>query len=248
MVANLRNPYARLTQLIQGSDIHHLGMCALGHLPWSQQATGLSRRLIRWPMHRRQPTVVNVGYRSTNYWVVSALNNRLLIDIGWPGTMGELRAQLRRMDVALHQLRYALATHYHIDHAGLGQELKLAQVPLLIVDVQLPWVEEMKRWTKPADRYVPITTDDSVVVDAGQAEQRLRDIGIDATVLHTPGHSDDSVSVVMEDGRVFTGDLPSLDHAEPDRTDLVAVSWRDIIAVGGHEVYPAHGPIRPLAR
>jgi len=27
-------------------------------------------------------TVVNVGYRSTNYWVVSAGTSRLLIDLG----------------------------------------------------------------------------------------------------------------------------------------------------------------------
>jgi hypothetical protein len=27
-------------------------------------------------------TIVNVGYRSTNYWVISAGNSRLLLDIG----------------------------------------------------------------------------------------------------------------------------------------------------------------------
>jgi ribonuclease/clavin/mitogillin len=32
-------------------------------------------------------TIVNVGYRSTNYWVVSAGTSRLLVDLGWPGTM-----------------------------------------------------------------------------------------------------------------------------------------------------------------
>jgi glyoxylase-like metal-dependent hydrolase (beta-lactamase superfamily II) len=30
-------------------------------------------------------TIINVGYRSTNYWVVSAGTSRLLVDIGWPG-------------------------------------------------------------------------------------------------------------------------------------------------------------------
>lgn len=27
--------------------------------------------------------IVNVGYRSTNYWVVSAGRSRLLVDLGW---------------------------------------------------------------------------------------------------------------------------------------------------------------------
>jgi len=73
-------------------------------------------------------TIVNVGYRSTNYWVVSAGTSRLLVDIGWPGTMGKMRAYLRRMCVPLNEIRYALATHYHIDHAGLAQEFKQAGI------------------------------------------------------------------------------------------------------------------------
>jgi ribonuclease/clavin/mitogillin len=39
-------------------------------------------------------TIVNVGYRSTNYWVLSAERSRLLVDAGWPGTLGHLRANL----------------------------------------------------------------------------------------------------------------------------------------------------------
>ncbi|HUM71964.1 MAG TPA: MBL fold metallo-hydrolase, partial [Chloroflexota bacterium] len=69
-------------------------------------------------------TIVNVGYRSTNYWVVSAGRSRLLVDIGWPGTLGAMKANLKRMGIPLHEIRYALATHYHIDHAGLAEELK----------------------------------------------------------------------------------------------------------------------------
>lgn len=39
-------------------------------------------------------TIINVGYRSTNYWVISAGALRLLVDIGWPGTLGTLKANL----------------------------------------------------------------------------------------------------------------------------------------------------------
>jgi hypothetical protein len=54
-------------------------------------------------------TIVNVGYRSTNYWVVSAGASRLLVDRGYPGTMGMMRANLKRMGVPFKELRYALA-------------------------------------------------------------------------------------------------------------------------------------------
>jgi len=80
-------------------------------------------------------TILNVGYRSTNYWIISSGSSRLLVDIGWPGTMGLMRANLERKDVPIEEIRYTLATHYHIDHAGLAQEFKQAGVPLLVLDV-----------------------------------------------------------------------------------------------------------------
>src|SRR5512139_3440849 len=91
-------------------------------------------------------TIVNTGYRSTNYWVVSAGTSRLLVDLGWPGTMGILRAQLDRKGVPLKEIRYGLATHYHIDHAGLAQELKLAGVALLVLDVQVAAIPLMAKF------------------------------------------------------------------------------------------------------
>jgi glyoxylase-like metal-dependent hydrolase (beta-lactamase superfamily II) len=112
----------------------------------------------------RPVTIVNVGYRSTNYWVVAAGRSRLPLDLGWPGTLGKLRANLERLDVPLDEIRYALATHYHLDHAGLAQELKQAGVPLLVMDVQVAAISVMKRWTKPQDHFVDITTHDNVVI------------------------------------------------------------------------------------
>ncbi|MCA9990302.1 MAG: MBL fold metallo-hydrolase, partial [Anaerolineales bacterium] len=117
-------------------------------------------------------TIVNVGYRSTNYWVISAGTSRLLVDLGWPGTLGRMQASLSRMDVPLKELRYGLATHYHIDHAGLAQELKLLGVPLLVLDVQTAAIPRMKTWTKPQDQYVDITLHDNVTI-ACAASRRL---------------------------------------------------------------------------
>lgn len=45
------------------------------------------------------PSIVNVGYRSTNFWVVSVGRSRLLVDLGWPGMFGTLVANLGRMDI-----------------------------------------------------------------------------------------------------------------------------------------------------
>jgi glyoxylase-like metal-dependent hydrolase (beta-lactamase superfamily II) len=192
-------------------------------------------------------TIVNVGYRSTNYWVVSAGTSRLLVDIGWPGSMGRMRAELKRKDVPVVELRYCLATHYHIDHAGLAQDFKQAGVPLLVLDVQVPAIPVMKTWIKPQDHYTEITLDDNVVIPFSESRPLLAGIGIPGEILHTPGHSDDSISLLLDDGSVFTGDLTFPGMAPAEYAGLVAASWRLLRERGARAVYPGHGPVRPLA-
>jgi glyoxylase-like metal-dependent hydrolase (beta-lactamase superfamily II) len=187
-------------------------------------------------------TIVNVGYRSTNYWVVSAGMARLLVDIGWPGTLGTMKANLKRMGVPLHEIRYAFATHYHPDHAGLAEELKREGVPLLVLDVQVEAIPLMKTWTKPADRYVEITRDGNVVIAFDQSRPLLAEMGIAGEILHTPGHSDHCVSLLLDDGSVFTGDLPPEGGAFDNPVALA--TWRRLRERGAKRVYPAHGPTR----
>jgi glyoxylase-like metal-dependent hydrolase (beta-lactamase superfamily II) len=191
-------------------------------------------------------TIVNVGYRSTNYWVISAARSRVLIDLGWPGTMGTLRASLNRADIPLGEIQYALATHYHIDHAGLAQDLKNAGVPLLMVDVQMPFVQLMKRHIKPQDHFTEILMDGNVIISTPESRQLLHRVGIDGEILHTPGHSDDSVSLLLDDGRVFTGDLTDPRLVGAENPDVVRASWQLLMERGATEVYAGHGPIRPL--
>ncbi len=189
-------------------------------------------------------TVVNVGYRSTNYWVVSAGRNRLLVDIGWPGTFGTMKANLKRIGVPLAELRYALATHYHIDHAGLAEEFKREGVPLLVLNCQVPAIPLMKTWTKPGDNYVEITPHGNVTISFEESRQLLGEIGISGEIVPTPGHSDHCVSLLLDDGSVFTGDLPP-ENAAFDNPVALA-TWAFLQGRGVKRVYPAHGPIRRI--
>ena len=156
-----------------------------------------------------------------------------------------MKANLKRMGVPLREIRYALATHYHIDHAGLAEELKREGVPLLVIDLQLAAIPMMKTWTKPWDGYVEITMDGNVVISCAQSRQLLGEIGIAGEILPTPGHSDHCVSLLLDDGSVFTGDLPAEIYAFDNPVALA--TWQFLRARGATLVYPAHGPIRALA-
>src|ERR1043165_5399109 len=81
-------------------------------------------------------SILNVGYHSTNYWVLSVGRRRLIVDLGWPDSFGSLSANLKRLDVPVKELAYGLATHYHPDHAGLAEELKGHGMKLIVMESQ----------------------------------------------------------------------------------------------------------------
>lgn len=192
-------------------------------------------------------TIVNVGYRSTNYWVVSAGTSRLLIDLGWPGLLGTLLANLARMDIPLKEIRYGLATHYHHDHAGCAQELKLKGMPLLVVEEQVQAIPAMKQWIKPSDHYVDITLHDNVVIRTAESRALLAGIGMAGEIIATPGHSDDSVSLLLDNGCAFTGDLTLESMVANEDPAVVARSWQLLRDRGITTIYGGHGPVHPIA-
>lgn len=191
-------------------------------------------------------TIVNIGYLSTNYWVVSAGRSRLLVDLGYPGTMGTMRARLKQMDIPLEEIRFALATHYHIDHAGLAQELKQVGVRLIVLETQVNAISLMKQFTKPRDHYVEISLEGNLIIPTSESRAMLAQVGIQGEILPTPGHSDDSVSPLLDDGSVFTGDLTLLENAWGEQSEVVKASWHLLMEHGAKRIYPGHGEICSL--
>lgn len=133
-----------------------------------------------------------------------------------------------------------------MDHAGLAQELKLAGVPLLVVSGQEPAIPLLKQHMKPDDRFVDITLHDNVTIDAEGSRTFLGTIGIEGQIVHTPGHSDDSVSLLLDSGAVFTGDLTHPAVTTEETAAQVARSWARLRELGATTVYPGHGPVRSL--
>jgi glyoxylase-like metal-dependent hydrolase (beta-lactamase superfamily II) len=88
----------------------------------------------------------------------------------------------------------------------------------------------------------------------GGDEFSLSDYGIDGSVIHTPGHSSDSVSLLLGTGEAFVGDLAMnglpmrIGAGVPifaDDVGVVRESWRMLIDRGAKVFYPAHG--KPFA-
>jgi glyoxylase-like metal-dependent hydrolase (beta-lactamase superfamily II) len=190
--------------------------------------------------------IVNVGYGSANYYVLRDDDARLLVDVGMPGTLPRLLANLRRNDVALETVRHLLATHYHPDHAGIAQELKQRGLRLIVLDVQRSGVATLNDFLKRHGASAGIALHDNVDLRLDGSRAFLATLGVAGEIVATPGHSDDSVTLVLNDGVAFTGDLPPAGFAAEKQAATVAQSWTRLRALGVRHIYPGHGPARPL--
>ena len=184
--------------------------------------------------------IVNVGYASTNYYVIDIKDGKLLVDCGWPGTLPQFLNVLKRKDIALDSIRYLLVTHFHPDHAGLVQELKNKGLKFILPECQAPFIgsfaEHFKGKPLP---YLEIKQEDNILLKLAESRSFLARLGLGGEILHTPGHSEDSVTLILDEGYAFTGDLhPAFMNTEDTKTQA---SWDKIKQFRITRIFPGHG-------
>ena len=104
----------------------------------------------------------------------------------------------------------------------------------------------MKSWVKAQDQYSEINLHDNKTITFEESRRVLEGIGIPGEIVHTPGHSDDSISLLLDNGSVFTGDLSPPEYAVEKNRSVITDSWQRLRDKGASRVYPGHGPIRSL--
>lgn len=191
--------------------------------------------------------MLTLTIQSTHFYLVGCTGGWLLVDAGRAGSLPRLKAELKGLDVAPSTIRFVMATHYHPDHGGLVQEVKRGLGARLIIhERQLPGLEELKAFyaRKSGGLYVPAAVEQSDLLLKSAPDDNhavLQPLGIQGAIVETPGHSDDSVSLVLDSGEAFTGDLHLPGYATPENFEITCESWRRLVHRGAHWVYPAHG-------
>lgn len=183
--------------------------------------------------------IVNLGYRSTNYYALEIKDGKFLVDCGWPGMMGEFAAVAKRKGVDLREIKYHLVTHYHMDHAGLAQELKDLGSRLILMESQAGFPEQMGDFLRPKRLgFTEIVPSGNILLKFDESRTFLASLGLAGEIIPTPGHSDDHVTLILDDGSAFTGDLPPRELAVDDAT---RASWDRIYRHKITRIFSAHG-------
>lgn len=185
--------------------------------------------------------IINVGYDSTNYYLLEIKTGKLLIDSGFPGTLPKLAAELKRKGSDLKEIQYFLATHYHPDHAGLAQELKNKGIQLILLEQQIKFIPPFTEFFKTKKYpYQEIKLTDNLNLKCEDSRKFLANLGISGEIIHTPGHSDDSITLILDEGCAFTGDLHPI-FVLPEEDMVSRQSWDKINQHKITRIFPGHG-------
>jgi hydroxyacylglutathione hydrolase len=193
----------------------------------------------------------------------------VLVDAGVPNKGRKFLEDIGRLSLSPEDVSLILLTHGHWDHAGSLRELKeLTGAGVAVNYREKDWVEQGYKAVPPAFgrsgqvyRIIALVWTWFVrfrgtVVDIalGDDEFSLEPFGVGGKALHTPGHSLGSMSLLLDTGDAFVGDLamtghprrpdPGLPMYAEDR-DAVKGSWRLLLEQGAKKIYPSHG--RPFS-
>lgn len=187
--------------------------------------------------------VMNLTYDSINYYLVQSNSGWIMIDTGWPGTLSKLLALLKQNNVRIDEIKYLIITHFHPDHAGLVQEIKDFGAALVLHECQVDYIGELKAFfhRKPKYKFKDIDSKNNIVVSSAESRLFLEKIGIKGGLIQTLGHSDDSISLVIDECCAFTGDLPGFFMFDEESKPELKESWAKIKEHQVKTIYPAHG-------
>lgn len=188
----------------------------------------------------------------------------VLVDTGMNVEPGRFAEIFKELKVNPQDIRLIVITHGHIDHFVHAAELKeLTGAKILCHEKAVPYLKSgnsapvrarnllgsflkmLIGENSPKD-YRPVEAD--IVIDG---ECSLKEYGVDAEIIHTPGHCDCSISIIVNGSEVLCGDtilFSSFFNRKRPGAAIFSVNDRQLFEsvvkladLNGEIYYSAHG-------
>jgi hydroxyacylglutathione hydrolase len=215
--------------------------------------------------------IIKVNLVIANAYIVRG-RKTVVVDTGAPGSDGRILKALKKHRIPASQFSLILLTHAHSDHAGSARALRdRFHVPVAVHRADAAMLKRGDNgslltlgWeagvSKPfVDRPFP-GIDADILLDAAAD---LHDFGLDARLLHTPGHSEGSISLIFENGDAIVGDIlrggimggtflaqqPNYPYFLYNISDKAVLhnSIQRVLDAGARQLYTGHGGPLPRA-
>jgi glyoxylase-like metal-dependent hydrolase (beta-lactamase superfamily II) len=182
-----------------------------------------------------------------------------------PDKLRVFKKKLGRLYIHPEEIKLIVLTHSHFDHVGSAKPIsEFTGAKVIIHEMERYYLENKKfDMIKGVGSYgnimLPILMpyfkhvsfpDVKADIYLNQEEFPLNDFGVDGKILHTPGHTQGSLSVLLNTGEAFVGCLahngfpfrlnPGFPIFAQD-IDLLKQSWRMLIEKGAKVIFPGHG-------
>ena len=192
--------------------------------------------------------VTKLKYGNTNTYFIRGTKGSILLDTDYAGTLQMFYKEIKRNGISLKDITYILATHYHPDHMGLVGELVSMGVKFLVMDTQVPnlrFSDEIFRRDKTL-RFLPSVPEDKAeVIACKDSRAFLAALGINGEIISTPSHSEDSITLVLDNGDCFVGDLEPMEFMDGyEENKALQSDWEKVMSFSPRVIHYGHAPER----
>lgn len=187
--------------------------------------------------------ITKLKYGNTNTFFIRGIHGGLLVDTDYAGTLPAFYRAIKEKNIRLSDISHVMATHYHPDHMGLISELMKQNIRLLLPDIQEPYIHFSDEIFEREKRlnYQPINRNDAVIIRLDESRTFLKNMGIMGEIILTPSHSKDSVSLILDSGECFVGDLEPMEYLDGyGHNESLQKDWRLITSHSPKIIYYAH--------
>ena len=187
-----------------------------------------------------------IMHKHTNMYVIGNGAKYVLFDCLWQDSFPVIKRSLKELKISLTQIVGMFVSHFHPDHAGAFEYLRRHEITPMVLELQMPYAEwlnyfYLKTKNDPDKKHLPIDVESLIAITPEKANAVISSLGISGKIIHTPGHSEDSISLIAGNA-AFVGDLQPPETAD-NQGDKVATCWQEIMTHNISKIYYAHGSI-----
>jgi hydroxyacylglutathione hydrolase len=205
-----------------------------------------------------------VKFGHANVYFIRTESGHILVDAGMPGDTKKLDEVFAAAGVEPTSIRLIVVTHGHIDHMGsvayakeatgakvlchqsLSEKLAMGEIEVPVAQNSfghfLNFITGIQEITGGAD--IEGVNPDILVDDVFD----LSEYGISGKIIHTPGHSQGSISIILDNGETLIGDMVrdegdgeiGLGMFYEDEETLIA-SLEEVALFESRTIYLSHG-------
>jgi len=195
----------------------------------------------------------------------------ILIDTGYVHDKDLFLARLAKEGIAIDDISYILLTHHHDDHCGLvtylldhNSEIQLIMHPLCsnltakgcnATEYGGTWCSRLMKILMVSYEKFNVKRSSTYPSFSGREHDLLLDFSHGPVLFHgytiipTPGHTPDSISLLDDKGNLFCGDgaanflqFAGTKYAPPIITNLQEFyeTWKKLLDLSIQQIYPGH--------